>query len=178
MRLFVALELPEPVRGAAAAWRDALSPGGLRPLADVDLHVTLCFLGEVDGAAAPAIGDAVAGAVESLGPLPLALGAPVWLPPRRPRALAIAVDDPGGRLRGLQAAVGSALSARGWYAPERRPYLGHVTVARVRGSVVHPALPVAPPALAFRAHEVAVIRSRLGAGPARYERLRTITLAG
>ena len=178
MRLFVALELPEPVRRGAAAWRDELRLDGLRPVADPDLHVTLCFLGEVEETAGASIGEAVAAAAAGLGPLPLVVGVPVWLPSRRPRVLAIGVDDPGGRLHALQAAVGVALSAGGWYEPERRPYLGHVTVARVRGSVARPARPPAPPALAFRAHEVAVIRSRLGAGPARYERLRTIALAG
>lgn len=190
MRLFVALELPEPVRRGLSAWRDALGLAGLRAIADRDLHVTLCFLGEIDDAAWPAIGNAVSGAVAGLGPLSLVLGAPVWLPARRPRVLAVGISDAPGRLRALQAAVASALASDGWYQPERRPYFGHVTVARVRGPVAapglpatprrvaHPPLPAAPPPLTFRAAEVAVIRSRLGTGPARYARLRTIALGG
>ena len=62
----------------------------------------------------------------------LAVGEPLWLPPRRPRVLAVALEDPDGALGRTQTAVSSALAAGGWYVPETRPFLAHVTVARVR----------------------------------------------
>ena len=47
VRLFVALELPEPVRDALVAWRAAVLADvpALRAVARKSLHVTLCFLG-------------------------------------------------------------------------------------------------------------------------------------
>ena len=57
-RLFVALELPEPVRAALADWRDAALARveGLRPVADESLHATLCFLGGRPEGRSPELG--------------------------------------------------------------------------------------------------------------------------
>lgn len=202
MRLFVALELPAPARAALAAWRDALGPGlgrdlgagRVRPVADPDLHLTLCFLGEVGDDAAGPIGVAVAGAVGGLAPVRLAWGDALWLPRRRPRVLAAGVQT-SDTLADLHGRVASALVAGGWYEVETRPFRPHVTVARVRGQARGPGAPADRPARGrpasgnrpprelggcpsapFTAGTVAVIRSHLGSGPACYERLRTVTL--
>ena len=46
LRLFVALDLPEPARAALAAFRAAAAdPAVWRPLPDEALHLTLAFLG-------------------------------------------------------------------------------------------------------------------------------------
>jgi RNA 2',3'-cyclic 3'-phosphodiesterase len=133
VRLFVALELPEAARSVLEAWRaSAVSDvAGLRPVRAEDLHVTLCFLGsrpageisEIGAACGVAAGEPV---IES------AFGEPVWLPRRRPRVLAVGLDDADGALARLQSTLSAALAAGGWYAPESRPFLPHVTVARVR----------------------------------------------
>ncbi|HET9102865.1 MAG TPA: RNA 2',3'-cyclic phosphodiesterase [Solirubrobacteraceae bacterium] len=214
--MFVALELPATVALGLSAWAQELAAEGVRPVAAADLHVTLCFLGETAAASVDALGEAVAGAVGGAGPVALSVSGGLWLPRRRPRVLAVGVDGPG--LGALQARVAAALVAGGWYEPERRPYLGHVTVARVRfrgagpvraargsaaaagpaappgpaggrgsAAAAGPAAPpgpaaaapaVAPPALTFAADTVAVVRSHLGSGPARYEPLTRIALSG
>ena len=118
-------------------------------------------------------GGAAAGRRPDLGGL--ALGAPLWLPRRRPHALALALRDERGALTALQAALAAALAAGGWFAPEQRPYLPHVTLARVRRggdprTLARRPLPD-PPALAFAGAAVTLFRSRLGRGGARYEAL-------
>ena len=178
-RLFVALELPDAARDALALWQaDAVAAvHGLRPVRSEDLHATLCFLGsrpeaEIDQIAAAcgvAAGEPV---VES------AFGSAVWLPARRPRVLAVALSDPDGACARLQGALSSALVAGGWYAPESRPFLAHVTVARVgRDARVRPvSLPAPPGDLAVRCSRVTLYRSRLGPSGARYEALASVSL--
>ena len=66
------------------------------------------------------------------------------------------------------------LVADGWHEPEARPYLPHVTVARVRGEAAHAphgsALPE-PPELVFDGAALTLFRSRLHPSGARYEPL-------
>jgi RNA 2',3'-cyclic 3'-phosphodiesterase len=135
LRLFVALELPEPVRRATGAWAasELGQIGSLRPVSVDGLHVTLCFLGSTAGTEVEAIGACCRDACTGRGPLRLSLGGLLALPRRRARAVAVRVDDDGhGPLTKLQRALAGALAAGGWYRPERRPFLAHVTVARVK----------------------------------------------
>jgi 2'-5' RNA ligase len=178
-RLFVALELPDEAREALVRWRSAAAAGirGLRLVAPENLHATLCFLGsrpanEVDAIAA-ACGVAAREPV-----LESAFGAPLWLPRRRPGVLAVELLDRRGALARLQATLSAALATGGWYTPEARPFLPHVTVARVgRDARVRP-VEVGPPDDGFdvRCSRVTLYRSRLGAGGARYEPLKVVEL--
>ena len=178
-RLFVALELPEPVRLALGQWRsDRLGAvaAGLRLTRPDDLHVTLCFLGsrpiEEIGAVAAACG-VVSGCVRPV----LTVGGPAWLPPRRPRVLAVDLDDQHGTLGRLQAELTSALVRGGLYELERRPFRAHVTVARAAARARVAAVELPPPApLSFVGASVVLMRSRLGRDGARYEALAAIAL--
>jgi 2'-5' RNA ligase len=176
VRLFVALELPAEVRDALAAWAVELGLGGLRLLAADQLHVTLCFLGWQAADAVQPIAAACR-AVGTTGGLELRLGQAAWLPARRPRVLAVTLEDPGGRAARLQADLSGGLEEGGWYAPERRAYMPHVTVARVRrGAKVRPVDLRNPAGVAFTASDVTLFRSRLSAAGARYEALTTVQL--
>ncbi|HSO99711.1 MAG TPA: RNA 2',3'-cyclic phosphodiesterase [Solirubrobacteraceae bacterium] len=167
-RLFVALELGAESRIASAQWAAGLGRPELRPVAAGALHVTLCFLGDVAVGEVPAIVDALASSpLGAVGPRDVARVR--WLPPRRPRVLALELSDPDNALRDLQAAVAGALEPGGWYRAGRRRYLPHLTVARVRAPVERTRAGV--PALAVRPEAVALLRSHLGGGSARYERL-------
>lgn len=176
MRLFVALELPRPVVEALVAWRAPLlrELDGLRPLAPAALHATLCFLGWRPQEAVEPLSALVEACVGGRGGVAgLALGAPLWLPRRRPRALALALADRHGQLAALQAELAERLAADGWYEPEGRPYLPHVTLARVRGgggAARGVALPSAP-ALVFDGAAVTLYRSRPQPDGTRYEPL-------
>lgn len=177
VRLFVALELPREARAALEHWRETATgeePRLRRVRADA-LHVTLCFLGWRAPEEIERIGTACAAAVDSTSAPRLSLDCPVWLPERRPRVLAVQLEDPSGALAHVQASLSRALSAGGWYAPERRPFLAHVTVARVpRGTRVRALELQNLPALKFSGAAVTLYRSHLGSAGARYEALRRI----
>jgi 2'-5' RNA ligase len=179
-RLFVALALPADVRAALFAW--AAGPVAslrLRAVAEDSLHVTLCFLGSLPVASIAEVAGALRAVSDLRGAWLTPAGA-VWLPPRRPGVLAVRLSDEGGRLGRAQAALSAALERGGWYVPERRAFLPHVTVARVRrGTSGLPRDPPAGPALpAFAGSGVTLLRSRLSAAGARYEALASVQLNG
>ena len=177
-RLFVALELPAEARAALAEWRsrELSELPGLRMVRPEDLHATLCFLGsrparEIDEIAA------ACGVVAGEPVAETRFGEPVWLPGRRPRVLAVELEDGGGALARIQAVLSSALVSGGWYAPESRAYLAHVTVARVaKDAQITASRLSAPPSVAVRCSRVTLYRSRLSPSGARYEPLRVVEL--
>ena len=177
MRLFVAAELPEHVREALAAWaRGAL--GRREHLRRIDpdaLHLTLCFLGEQP----PTAVDVVASALEACAELlvavgELSVGPPAWLPPRRPRVLAVEISDPLGALHALHAALAAALEDGIGWERRRERFRPHVTVARMRpGSQRARELPPTP-ALRFAPVAATLLRSTLHPDGARYDALATV----
>ena len=141
-RLFVAVdasphvweELTEWTRGVAATSRArGASCSALRLLDAPSLHLTLCFLGSRPVAEIEALADCVSSCAERT--CELSIGAPLWLPPRRPRALAVEVHDRDGALTGIQERVSRSLSALSGWEGQRGRFRPHITVARVRGGV-------------------------------------------
>jgi RNA 2',3'-cyclic 3'-phosphodiesterase len=179
-RLFVAIDPPPAVRTELALWGRAAaatarrSGGELRLLGPELLHVTLCFLGSVQTAKIAALGDAVLTAGEGAAPVgELFLGAPLWLPPRRPRALAVELrDDAESSLEALQETVTRALQAACDFHREHRRFRPHITVARMRQGAAprERGLP-ATPSLAFVPETLVLYRSWLSPTGARYEAL-------
>jgi len=180
-RLFAALELPGHERRRLAAWGRAAADAdrALRALPQAGLHVTLHFLGErpateVDGLRAALAGTPVT-ALDLRG-----TGA-LWLAPRRPHVLACGLRERTGALVALHEALGTALQgACADWRPDRRggrDLIPHVTVARVRrGSRPdRSSLPPAPD-LSFAPPALALMRSQLGPGGARYQTLERVPL--
>ena len=176
-RLFVALELPERVRQALARWGQlAAGNAGLRAVRAEALHVTLCFLGMRPVGEIDAIGAVCADAVRPPA-FELTTGALVGFPPRRPRVLAVAIEDRSRRLGDLQARLATALAELGTYRPERRPFVPHVTLARARGrsspaGAEQPALAPVP----FMASSVTLFRSTPAPGGSVYTPLHSVSL--
>jgi 2'-5' RNA ligase len=177
-RLFVALELAPDAREALTRWR-ASAPAqvpGLRLVRPEDLHATLCFIGSRPAREIEPIASAC-GVVAGEPVVESRLAGALWLPARRPRVLAVALEDADGALARIQATLSASLVAGGWYAPESRPFLAHVTVARVgRDARVRPRALEPPPALDVRCSRVTLYRSRLGPAGARYEPLEVVEL--
>jgi 2'-5' RNA ligase len=177
IRLFVALDLPAAVRRALSRWgREAVADEeALRPIAPENMHVTLCFLGWREEDEAEHIGRLVSGCAAPVAGLGLGEGA--WLPPRRPRVLAVDLADGAGALAELQRGVSDALAAEAGYEPERRAYRPHVTVARVKGRARVRARELGPPPDSrFDGEGLTLYRSRLERGGARYEPVVSVTL--
>jgi 2'-5' RNA ligase len=176
-RLFVVAVLPDGARSELARWTRHSLPagGGLRRLDPASLHLTLCFLGQQPLACAGELAAVLGGLVEDIAAVgELVIGAPVWLPPRRPRALAIEIGDPDGGLRALQRSLARDLAATIDWQPGPQRFRPHVTVARLRPDGVRAlALPPTPP-LRFTCARVALLRSHLERDGARYEELASV----
>jgi 2'-5' RNA ligase len=180
LRLFIAADLPAGVRLALAEWGRAAAGAdpALRALAPATLHVTLVFLGERPCLEADGVRAALRAAVgEAPAPLPLALAGPLWLSPRRPHVLTVAIEDAGGALAGLHRRLGGELGREVGWTGEDRVLRPHVTVARVRqgASPRHSGLPAAPHAR-FSAPSVTLYRSILGPGGATHDPVARIAL--
>ena len=179
LRLFLALDLPAGARAALAGWRDAAvrDRAGLRPVADEALHVTLVFLGGRPQAAVRRIWRIAESSLAGLPAPELSPAGYRLVPSRRPRVLAVDLEDAGGRASVVHEALASALERAGLYEPERRTFWPHVTAARVRsratlGSVEAPK----PPVGSFTATEVTLYRSDLHPAGARYVALERLEL--
>jgi RNA 2',3'-cyclic 3'-phosphodiesterase len=185
VRLFVALELPGGVRAALAEWGSQAAAGdpALRAIGADALHLTLAFLGERGQDDVGPLRVAVRGCATPVGAL--SLGEALWLAPRRPHVLTVAVHDADAALARMQACVVAALAEAVGFAAEDRRFRPHVTVARVRRGArprreALPPLPAARPAV-FAGEALTLMRSHLSPsthGPARYEALERVSLQG
>jgi RNA 2',3'-cyclic 3'-phosphodiesterase len=171
------------VAWARVALRDSGRRSGDPPPRILDaelLHITLCFLGNRPAEEIEAIGARLA---ECDGPTSeLSVGAPLWLPPRRPRALAVELHDEQGRLTLLQKSVVVAMGHMGNGQPTAQGHTGvqtkhrhfrpHVTVARMRSArSSHERMLPPTPALSFVPNELILYRSWLSPEGASYEAL-------
>ena len=174
------------------AFRDGRSPSRrrearppqtrrLRLLEPDALHVTLCFLGNRPVGEIEALGDALAAAcAEAPAVGELSFGAPLWLPSRHPRALAVELHDtPGHALEALHEALAAVCEMEPAAVPgpgraiagRRRRFRPHVTVARMRSSEAPRERGLPPtPALSFIPRSVTLQRSWLDAHGGRVRR--------
>ncbi len=149
------------MRAELAVWTATAIAGraGLRAVPEASLHVTLVFLGPT----APSHVSRIWSAVPADPVAPVLAGRElVALPRRRPSVFALALEDRDGHAAELQRVIARALG-RG----ERRPWLAHVTLARVRKGHRASNLETEAPALApFAVPAISLLRSHPGS---RYE---------
>lgn len=131
MRLFVALAMPPEVSAELAALQGGLD--GARWVDPDDLHLTLRFVGEVDGGTAEDLAAALQSVRAPAFDLRLS-GFGHFGNDRRLRALWAAVD-PQPLLDHLQGRV-EAAARRAGLEPETRRFVPHVTLARFQGGAV------------------------------------------
>lgn len=176
MRLFVALDLPMVVRAELSEWAQRAAPPEVRRVPAENLHVTLAFLGNRSREEATAVGALL---VELARPLAeLRVRGALWLPPRRPGVLTVALEA-DETLTALQAALVAGLTTAIGFAAEQRRFRPHVTVGRVARDTridTRHALDPPAPALRFQARMLTLYRSRTTPEGARYERLRGVEL--
>ncbi len=131
MRLFVALNLPAPVREAlwAATARVRDLGGPVKWVRGDGLHLTLKFLGDVPDEREPELTAALTRAAAGARSLSLALGGFGVFPDfRRPRVVWVGIAaEPG--LEILQHRVEQEFAPLG-FATEGRPFRPHVTLGR------------------------------------------------
>jgi 2'-5' RNA ligase len=182
-RCFVAVPLDASLRArlsdAIGRWRDDPRTDGLRWVEPDALHLTLAFLGGIDPGRVPvlerAISDVAARHVALAVPTGR-LGA--FARPSSARVLWYGVGDAGGAISALAVDLAEALDL----ANVEQPFRPHVTLARARHrwldlrGWIEDASASAPDG-ELEVATIDLMRSHLGSGPARYERLASVRLA-
>ena len=128
MRLFLALSLPAPLRDRLAALCTGVP--GARWVAPENLHLTLRFIGEVDGSQARDLDTALAQVRTARLAVTLA-GVDRFGSGRKLRALWVGVES-NPELDRLYRKLDHAVRGAG-LAPEGRKFKPHVTLARFKG---------------------------------------------
>lgn len=163
-RLFVAAWPPAPFAGDLAAWtEEAVSDAAdVRAVPADHLHVTLRFLGDADAdevAARLATADLRAAEVH-LGPTVIRLGG------RQLVAPVSGADRMATAVRVATAGLGE---------PDRRDYVGHLTLARVRRGATS-SLEGRTVTGSFRLDDIRLVASRLEPTGSVYTSLRTFAV--
>ena len=175
IRLFVALELPEAVRSGLSMLQGGVP--GARWATGEQLHLTLRFIGEVEGHVAHDIDDALA--IIRAPAFTLELAGVGEFGGKHPRALWAGVS-PIDALLHLQKKVETALQRIGLPAEERK-FSPHVTLARMKSAprekvvqfLTHHALFASSP---FEVDHFVLFSSHLGSGGSVYHAERTYQL--
>ena len=174
IRLFCALQLPEPALDAVVEWQARELPGiAGRIVPRANLHVTLAFLGSRPSEELAGIAEALR-AASALAPPQIELR-PVRYRETRSVGM-IVLDDPSGAATALAEDVQGRLEAVGAYRRERRRWLPHLTVLRF--GTPAGARPEVANRCSIHVVRSALYRSSLGHGGARYDALETAALGG
>lgn len=141
MRAFLAINLPSDERSLL---HDALGPlrermTQVRWMTPDALHVTLKFLGDIEGSDIERIGLAVRDALEPHAPLVADLGGLGGFPSLRRAAVVWVGVAPEVHLTRMQRDLEMAMSRLG-FMREHKPFRGHVTVGRAQIAAQPPSL--------------------------------------
>lgn len=171
LRLFVAIEIPEPVKDAVeeafAPWRDAFPKARWAPREN--WHVTLKFLGRTWPRLTDWVPEQVEETARTEAPFPARISGVGSFPSARTgRVLWAGFDDEAAVVK-LAAAVEGALVDE--FPAEKRPFHPHLTVARSDPPVKLPSAFAATPLLTeeWEVDHVVLFRSHLRRPAARYE---------
>ncbi len=135
MRTFVAVELDDECRerllDALAALRDAA--GGVRWVKPQALHVTLKFIGELKEPDLPDAVRMIQSACEGAEPFRMRVADLSGFPPHgTPRVIHVKAHAPDDALEELHEAVEGALADGLGVKREKRKYIPHITLGRVK----------------------------------------------
>jgi 2'-5' RNA ligase len=187
VRCFVALGLEDAPAPALREWLDRTRAefAELAVTPAENLHLTVAFLGAIDGDGVAAASTAVREVADRGAPWQVEWSAPGMFPsPARPRVLWLGVEG-GKALADVHQALSAALAAAG-LPVEERAFRPHLTLARVRRGatgreryreiVAH--LETLPEVGPSRAVSLVLLESRLGSGPAVHVPLVEARLGG
>lgn len=184
-RVFLGVGIAADVAEAVARLNARLgkgAPAGLFRFVDAQqAHVTLRFLGQRSREEQEGIVRAASAAAKATIAFALGFGAlGVFPDERRPHTLWMGLTEGRSDVVALAARLDAAL-AEGGFAPEGRPYVPHLTLARIKyrppAGLMENILGGDVPATAIQAVEsFALLESRPGGATVRYVPLRTFRL--
>ena len=185
-RTFIAVELPNNVRAFLTQEITRLGQAlpGVRWVDPESLHLTLAFLGELDGEALAAAKTATQEAATAGAPFTLRTDAIGTFGPRQaPRVIWIGVQGETARLLATQETLTQRLEKAG-FPREQRQYSPHLTLARLKAPLAAEALTKlvqrqresVQASASWRANELSVMKSEFLRGSAHYTRLQAYPL--
>lgn len=191
VRSFVAIDLPSALRDRlgelVARLSSRIPPGTVRWVRPEGIHLTLRFLGELSTGSLTQVRDLLERVSQTHGPFSIRVGGLGCFPtPRRPRVIWVGVEEPSGRLAGLQQALEAQFERIG-YRREGREFSPHLTLGRLRDEIGAAAAQAAGASLSFEptldlgtvhVASVCLFRSDLRPTGAVYTRLAEIALRG
>ena len=160
-RCFVAVPIGEGLRADLRAALDGW-------------HITLAFLGPIHAASVPGLTERLTSVAVQSAMSFQSGGLGAFPTPARARVAWYGVEDAGGQLVGFADDVARALDLR-----VTQPFRAHVTLARSRRRPVDLRAWLASasaPEGVVNVDRIALMRSHVGGGPARYETLAMIPL--
>jgi RNA 2',3'-cyclic 3'-phosphodiesterase len=168
-RLFVAVPLPESLVAVIQTAQGLLPrTPGLRLMSKEQVHLTLAFIGEVGRDKREAAEAVVRGVSPDSGGAVRSAGFLLLPSARRPRVVALALDDRRGVLTRLFEQVMGNLEAAHVMRREERPFRAHLTIARLREPTgIQPKSEC--PEFEYRVESVCLFRSELSREGATYE---------
>ena len=135
IRSFIAIELPEEAKEGLARLRKELERDEHKFVKWVDpggIHLTLKFLGNIPSKRVTEITEAIKEAAQGISPFHLEISGLGAFPSiRQARVLWVGIGGEVDKLSRLQKNIDSALAALG-FAKEERPFVPHLTLARIR----------------------------------------------
>jgi RNA 2',3'-cyclic 3'-phosphodiesterase len=137
VRAFLAIDLPDRLRGEIGKIQDRLRPhvSGIRWTRPEGIHLTLKFFGDISEDEIEILSRVIENTTGGVSSFSLRLGTPGAFPgTRRPRVLWIGVDGDVAALVKLQQDIERDLETGG-FRMESRPYSPHLTMGRFRDPV-------------------------------------------
>jgi 2'-5' RNA ligase len=135
IRSFIAIELPEEAKKGLARLRKELERDEHKFVKWVDpggIHLTLKFLGNIPSKRVTEITEAMGKAVQGISPFRLEISGLGAFPSlKQARVLWVGIGGELDQLSTLQQNIDSVLAALG-FAREERPFVPHLTLARIR----------------------------------------------
>ncbi len=188
-RLFIAVTLDRTARRRTAALIDelrnqpAVAAARVRWVPESNLHLTLRFLGELEGRSTHAVREALTPAWRQSA-FDASLGAAGLFPPRgAPRVVWLDVREGADPLRALQREVQRRLAGIG-FPGEKRAFRPHLTIGRVKrvarsaeSAFRQRVEAIDAPPIGWTVDRVVLMESRLSSDGAAYHEVAAATLA-
>jgi 2'-5' RNA ligase len=135
LRCFLAIEIPETIRGAIVSSLDSLKKSGadVKWVSAENIHITLQFLGETEETLIPAIKEALDKILLNYFPFYIKIAGVGCFPDaRRPRIIWVGTEESQPVIK-LHGEISKEMAKLG-YQEEERNFTPHLTVGRVKSN--------------------------------------------
>ncbi len=134
MRTFIAIQLPQEIKGALSRIQEKLKSSGadVKWVAWQNIHLTLKFLGEIDDKKLDKVVYILEDIAKIKNPFPIRISSIGAFPNvNRPRVIWVGIDKGDSQTKEIARELEEKIAKVG-IPSEDRPYSSHITIGRVR----------------------------------------------